>query len=96
MKTPFVLILLLSGFSARAQYYYNDIAATLETNRLMQTYLANKVRMVTATGIDANGVKATDFAEVHEIKDNGKTLKSSTRSGNSFSAYYNRFDEQNS
>ncbi len=95
MKIPFVLILCLSGFSVPAQYYYNDIAGTLETNRLMQTYLANKVKMVTATGIDANGVKATDFAEVHEVKDNGKTLKTSSRSASSYTAYYSRFDEQN-
>ncbi|MGQ0739581.1 MAG: RHS repeat domain-containing protein [Bacteroidota bacterium] len=95
MKISFVLIVFLSGFSIRAQYYYNDIAGTMETNRLMQTYLANKVRMVTASGIDANGVKATDFAEVHEVRDNGKTLKTSSRSGGSYTAFYNRFDEQN-
>ena len=29
-----------------------DIVTTAETNNLMQTYLANKVKMVTATGID--------------------------------------------
>jgi YD repeat-containing protein len=95
MKPLILLLSLLTSVCLPAQYYYNDIAGTLETNRLMQTYLANKVRMVTATGIDANGVKATDFAEVHEVKDNGKTLRLSTRSGNNYTAYYNRFDEQN-
>jgi len=95
MKFLLLLFSLLTSACLRAQYYYNDIAGTLETNRLMQTYLANKVRMVTATGIDANGVKATDFAEVHEVKDNGKTLKTSARTGSSYTAFYNRFDDKN-
>jgi hypothetical protein len=34
-----------------------------------------KVKMVPATGYTPQGSKATDFAEVHEITENGRTLK---------------------
>jgi YD repeat-containing protein len=78
----------------RAQYYYNDIIGTQETNRQMQTYLANKVKTVTATGYTPQGSKATDFAEVQEIMDNGKTLKISRNTELTHSSFYNRFDAQ--
>ena len=94
MKTRSLLLAFLTPFVLQAQYYFNDIISTLETNRQMQTYTANKVKMVTATGFDANGVKATDFSEVQEVRDNGRTLKVSNRTGSSFNAVYNRFDEQ--
>ena len=51
--------------------------------------------MVTATGYTPQGSKATDFAEVHEIKDNGRTLKISRNSNLTYSSFYQRFDEQN-
>lgn len=94
MKTIFLILAFFTPFLLQAQYYFNDIISTLETNRQMKTYAANKVKMVTATGYDANGVKATDFSEVQEVRDNGRTLKVSNRTGSSFSAVYNRFDEQ--
>lgn len=94
MKTTVLILAFFAPLSLGAQYYFNDIISTFETSRQMRTYVANKVRMVTATGYDANGVKATDFSEVHEVRDNGRTLRISNRTGNSFSAVYNRFDEQ--
>lgn len=95
MKTTILILTVFTPFVLGAQYYYNDIISTLETNRQMQTYAANKVKIVTATGFDANGVKATDFAEVQEVRDNGRTLKVSNRTGTAFSAVYNRFDDKN-
>lgn len=94
MKIPVLASFILTSLAANSQYYYSDIVTTAETNNLMQTYLANKVKMVTATGIDENGVRATDFAEVREIKDNGRTLKISTRNTQYYSAVYNRFDDK--
>ncbi|HUR66498.1 MAG TPA: RHS repeat domain-containing protein [Chitinophagaceae bacterium] len=94
MKILFLPVIFFSVSSLHAQYYYNDIIATAETNQQMQTWVANKVKMITATGFDANGVKASDFAEVKEIKDNGRTLKVTTRNSGDYSAYYNRYDEK--
>ena len=89
---PLILVLLIS-FQTEAQYYYNDIIGTIETNRQMKTYLANNVKMITATGIDQNGTKSTNFAEVQEIKENGKALKISTRNNTQLQVYYHRYDE---
>src|SRR5258706_8593828 len=94
MKTLFLPLLLLCSFVTRAQYYFNDIIGTRETNRQMQNYLANKVTRVTATGYTPEGSKATDFAEVQEILENGKTVKFSRNSNLTYSSFYQRFDEQ--
>lgn len=95
MKNLLLPFTLICSFALHAQYYYNDIIGTKEINRQMQTLLANKVKMVTATGYTPQGSKATDFAEVHEIKDNGRTLKISRNSNLTYSSFYQRFDEQN-
>jgi YD repeat-containing protein len=78
----------------QAQYYYNDIIGTMDLTRLMKTYTANKVRSVSATGFDQNNVRATDFAEVQEVKENGTLLRISNRTANSLTVVYNRFDNQ--
>src|SRR4029078_3294150 len=92
MKSLLFFCLLGSSLSLRAQYYYNDIVGTMETNRQMQTFLANKVKMVVSVGYDQNGVKATDYSEVQEIKENGRALKFSSRVNNNYGSYYSRFD----
>jgi YD repeat-containing protein len=95
MKIAILPVTLFLVISASAQYYYNDIISTMETNRQMQTFLTNRVRMVSATGFDQNGVRSTEFSEVQEIRENGKALRYSSRNGTSYSAYYSRFDGQN-
>src|SRR5687768_12591845 len=94
MKFLLLPLSFLLTFSLSAQYYYNDIIGTMETNRQMQTYLANKVRTVSADGYTPQGSKATDFTETHEVRDNGKALKVVTVSNFNRSTHYNRFDDQ--
>lgn len=94
MKTAFLSFAVFSFFSLHAQYYYNDIIGTQETNHQMQTYLANKVKMVSATGYTAQGSKATDFAEIQEIKENGRTLRISSNAEMNSTILYKHFDEQ--
>ena len=95
MKILLLPAAFLCSIGLHAQYYYNDIIGSKETNRQMQTYLSNKVKLVTATGYTPQGSKATDFAEVHEISENGRTLKISRNSNLKHSAVYHRFDAQN-
>jgi hypothetical protein len=52
MKNIFFIIAVFSLTSLQAQYYYNDIIGTQETNRQMKTYVVNKVQTVSAKGID--------------------------------------------
>lgn len=94
MKITVLSLLIFVAGTARAQYYYNDIVSTQETNRQMQVWRSNKVKLITATGYDANGTRSTNFSEVKEIKDNGRTLKVSTHNGGYLSVYYNRYDDQ--
>lgn len=94
MKTILLFFLLPCSATIHAQYYYNDIIGTMETNRQMQTYQANKVRTVTAEGYTPQGAKATDFVEVQEVKENGKALKIVTNANFNRTVNYNRFDGQ--
>lgn len=94
MKTILLSLGLLGSISVSAQYYYNDIIGTQETNRQMQTYLANKVEMVTAEGYTPQGSKATDFTEVQEVKENGRVLKTVTLANLNRTVHFNRFDEK--
>jgi YD repeat-containing protein len=86
-----VPVLFLSSL-LHAQYYYNDIIGTRESNRQMQVYTANKVKTVSARGIDAANRPANEFSEFQEIKDNGTTLKITAFANQNKSVYYNRFD----
>lgn len=95
MKAAIFLFTTFISFSLRAQYYYNDIIGTQETNRQMQLYLALKVKRVAADGYTPQGSKATDFAEVQEVMENGKALKVVTNANFNRSVNYNRFDDKN-
>lgn len=92
MKAILLPVLLFSSFAIQAQYYYNDIVGTNETNRLMKTYVSNKVRTVSATGFDQRGSKNTDFSEFHEVKENGMALKASSITNLSKTVIYSKFD----
>lgn len=92
MKTILLPFSLLFSFVIQAQYYYNDIVGTLEANRQMKTYLANKVKTVTATGYDQRGTKTTDFSEFQEVKENGMALKFSSVTNLNKTVIYSKFD----
>jgi YD repeat-containing protein len=94
MKTVLAFLLLLTCSIIQAQYYYNDIIGTAETNKQMQAYLTNKVATVSATGTDQRGAKATDFSEFHEVKENGKALRTSSIITLNKKIVYCRFDDQ--
>jgi YD repeat-containing protein len=94
MKNIFFIIAVFSLTSLQAQYYYNDIIGTQETNRQMKTYVVNKVQTVSAKGIDPEGRQTSDFSELQEIKENGTALKITTRNNSNNTIFYNRFDNQ--
>lgn len=79
MKKLLLAAAVFVSATMQAQYYYKDIISTLETNRMMQTYLKNQVVQVTATGFDARGQADSAFSELQEIKENGTLLKMTTR-----------------
>lgn len=94
MKILLLPVTLLTSFVLQAQYYYNDIIGTQETNNLMKSYIVNKVKTVRATGYDSRGVKATDFSELQEVKENGRALKNSSITSFNKTVIYSMFDEK--
>lgn len=94
MKFLLTVCFLPAATFLNAQYYYNDIIGTRETNQQMASYLANKVRTVSATGFDQRGAKATGFSEFHEVKENGAALKISSIAELNKTVTYSRFDKQ--
>ena len=94
MKNLFLFLLIAVPFSLMAQYYYQDVISTNETNRLMKTYKDNKVLSVTSTGYDPLGTKTNDFSEQQEILQSGSILKTTTRNNLSTTILISRFDDQ--
>jgi len=94
MKTLLSALFFISSFALQAQYYYNDIIGTQETNRQMKIYLANKVRTVSVTGTDQRGAKTSDFSEYQEIKENGTALKISAFNNLKKTVTYSKFNSQ--
>jgi hypothetical protein len=60
---------------------------------MMKAYTENKVRTVSAIGTDQRGIKATDFSEYHEVRENGRALKSTSIMNLNRTVMYSRFDE---
>jgi hypothetical protein len=75
MKALFVSIILSATIVVNSQYYYTDIIGPKELTKQQASYLTNKVKTITATGTDKSGVKATDYSEYHEVKENGTVLR---------------------
>ena len=94
MKNILFPLCILFSFQLSAQYYYNDILGTQETNRQMKNYQANKVKTIAATGYDKQGAKANNFSEFQEVKENGMALKTSSFNGLNKTVIYARFDNQ--
>ncbi|MBE2229534.1 MAG: RHS repeat protein [Chitinophagaceae bacterium] len=93
MRLIILLAFLIQGTFLKAQYYYNDILGTRETAALMKAYREQRVRMVTAAGYDQKGVKATDFSEVQEVKENGQLLRQTGIRNFNRTVTLSRFDE---
>ena len=94
MKNLFLLLLIIASFSLKAQYYYEDIVSTNETNRLIKSYKDNKVLRVTSTGYDPLGARTSDFSEQQEVLQNSSVLKTTTRNNLSVTILISRFDDQ--
>lgn len=94
MRALLVTAFLLIGLFSSAQFYYQDIVGTAETSRRMKTLLAANVRTITATGLDAQNVKSTDFDERHDVRAADRVLRINTRNNRSVTTVYYHFDEK--
>lgn len=94
MKNKLLVALLLFSVTAKAQYYYRDIIGTKEVNDKMKAYVAAHVKSVTAAGYDPRGTKSPDYNEWQDVQDNGASLKTTTRNGQTVSSTYYKFDSK--
>lgn len=94
MKYLFSILLSLSLCSLKAQFYYNDVIGTIETNARMSLLVSQQIGSISATGFDERGAKNTDFNEWQEIGDNGRLMKVTTRNKSDKNTVYYRFDAQ--
>ncbi|MBN8783749.1 MAG: adaptor protein MecA [Terrimonas ferruginea] len=94
MKYLFSILLSLSLYSLKAQFYYNDVIGTVETNARMSLLVSQQIGSISATGFDERGAKNTDFNEWQEIGDNGRLMKVTTRNKFDKNTVYYRFDAQ--
>ncbi len=94
MKNPILLSVMFISLSLQAQYFYKDIISTGETNRLMKTYISNKVLSVISTGFDPQGQKTNDFSEQQDVLQNGELLKTTTRHKLITTLLFTHFDNQ--
>lgn len=94
MKNLLTATVLLLSFAANSQYYYNDIEGTRALGERMRVYLSQKVKLVTAVGVDATGAKSPDFNERQEVDAGSRTLRIASRNGLDIVRQSYRFDEQ--
>ena len=76
-----IFAFLLISFTSNAQYYYEDIVGNKETSDLIKTYKNNKVSSVVLNSYDAENMKSDDFFVEQIFANDGKELKTITRSG---------------
>lgn len=94
MKTIGLPLLLLCSFAGQAQYYYNDLLNARDINQQYALYRAQKVSTVSATGVDPRGSRSTDFSEYHELRENGRVLRSTTIGQLAKNVITKRFNEK--
>jgi hypothetical protein len=94
MKYLLSILLSLSLYSLKAQFYYNDVIGTIETNVRMSLLVSQQIGSISATGFDERGAKNTDFNEWQEIGDKGRLVKVTTRNKFDKNTVYYRFDAQ--
>ncbi|HYC38843.1 MAG TPA: hypothetical protein VEB63_00015 [Chitinophagaceae bacterium] len=93
MKSWTLLFSVLIGTGLQAQYYFNDIVSTREVAQQMKAYTENNVKRVVATGFTPQGQPTSEFSEVHEIVENGRVLRITSRNPSLTITTY-RFDEK--
>lgn len=88
MKLFFRLVVLFSGILniANAQYYYNDIVATQQSNAQQQLLLTNKIRIVKAQSKENDNSVTDGFTVEQKINKDASEIVTTTKSSAGVSA----------
>ncbi len=79
--------LLLSAFGLNAQFYYQDILVTKQTNQQYNLYRSLEIRKITATSYDGNEI-SEDFVLEQTFSGDGKQVVTRTASINNEESYF--------
>jgi hypothetical protein len=71
-----LLLLIFSGFTsmASAQYYFNDILTTRQTNKQYKLLKDNSIQQVTAKSFEADGSLSEDFSLTQQLSQNSTVI----------------------
>jgi YD repeat-containing protein len=95
MNYLYGLVFILCTIStARAQYYYQDLAGTADITSQMKMYKAGNIQKVIAAGYKSDGSVSPDYSEIQETDPFFRTLKISTYVNGESTRLLYTFDEQ--
>ncbi|CAN5617367.1 hypothetical protein BH10BAC2_BH10BAC2_06600 [soil metagenome] len=71
-----LLLLIFSGFTgiASAQYYFNDLLTTKQTNKQYKLLKDNSIQQVTAKSFEADGTLSEDFSLTQQLSQNSTVI----------------------
>jgi hypothetical protein len=91
---PVFFAFLLTGFSAKSQYYYKDILLTRQNQANWKAYHDQKVKEVSIQSIDANNEMTPDFVCKQTVTPDFSEISTYTKSANippsTLTAFYDR------
>ena len=91
-KAPFiVLILLASGFGARAQYYFNDIVTNKRVMDDLVKLKEEKIRAVKVTSLESDGSESEGFVCRKNINRSYTSMEIYTQTSNSYASFFTSF-----
>ena len=95
MKLLLAVIVSFSLSSSFAQYYFNDIVSTQQSNDQYKLLRTQKIKKIKATSFEADNTITEGFALEEEISMDGKRIILSTATTGGRSSVTNRFYELN-
>ena len=73
-----LLTLLFIFYTVKAQYYYNDIAALKESNKIYLTLKKNNIQQVSATSMESDNTPTAGFVYVKLLNNNASIVTTHT------------------
>lgn len=92
MKGLQLITCLLLGFSAHAQYYFNDIISIKQGNDQYRLFRAQKIASVKTISYEPDNSVTEGFSVTQEISRDGKRVTITTNSNNQTSTTINTYD----
>ncbi len=83
-----VLVGIISFLQVNAQYYYQDVLGTTQTNKQNKIISENHIQKINATSFEGNSRPSEDFILEQIISNNGRQIVTRSASVNSSETYF--------